>query len=154
MSRTPNRPGDPVKGGSGYKPVHEWKIAEGEGWQHGEIPDPPDDLHDDTIDAWASWFASWWASFWTPDVVPTIRLIAKLHDAAMHGIVIYDQRSGEPRSLDTGDIGKLTALMDKFGMTPYGRKQLLWLAPSAEAEPVTPEVDDELGKKRQARKLA
>lgn len=153
MARSPSKPGEPVKGGSGYKPVNQWTPAPGEGWQHGEIPAPPVGVHDDTVAAWQLWFSSWWASYWTPDVLPGMALVAKLYDAAMHGVVIYDQKSGEPRKLDTGDVGKLTALMDKFGMTPYGRKQLLWLIPESVPEPVA-EIDDELERKRSARKLA
>lgn len=153
MPRQPAHPSEPVKGGSGYKPVNKWVSPEGEGWQHGDIPPCPDDLHDDTEEAWRVWFSSWWAGLWTPDVVPTLNLIAKLYDAAMHGVTIYDQKTGLPRTLDVGDIGKLTQLMDKFGMTPYGRKQLLWTRTETEVEDSAKEsAQDEIARRREARR--
>lgn len=136
MPRQPSKPGEQAKGGSSYKPVHTWTAAPGEGWQHGDVPEPPEALHSDTLDAWQSWFAAWWAAHWTPADLAGIRLVASLYDNVMHG---------------DGKATELTTLMDKHGMTPYGRKQLLWLPPSDEDDEEEPAVPDDLAAKRESR---
>lgn len=112
--------------------------AEKGGWQHGEIPEPPGQLCAESLEVWGTWFAAWWASFWKPEDVPQLRLVITLFDKTTRGEL---------------DPSKLTPYLDRFGLTPKGRQDLRWAPPEAPPAPA-PAVEDELGKKREGRKLA
>ncbi len=121
------------------KPLRDWEPSSGRGWQHGDIPAPPPDLSQESIGAWDAWFKSWWASHWTEGDIPGLRLTIMTFDAVVRG---------------HKKMSDITPLMDSHGITPKGRKQLLWLAPSEgeEEEPGAPAAEDEIEKAREARK--
>ncbi len=117
---------------------HDWSPAEGEGWQHGEVPEHPDGLRSESIVAWRSWFAGWWAAHWAPGDVPQLRLAILTYDRVLRG----DE--------------KVTALgiLDKLGITPKGRQDLRWCPPKgsvSEAEHRA-ELDDLAAKRAERRK--
>lgn len=93
-------------------PERPWRHATGDGWQHGKVPPPPDDLTPAAAEAWRAWFASWWCSFWTPADLPGIRLTVRLYDQVERGEF---QRSSE-----------LRLHMDTYGITEKGRQALRW----------------------------
>lgn len=104
------------------KPVRgEWTPAEGEGWQHGEIPSPPDGLKSETVDAWQTWFGAWFAAHWTRDDLPGLRLVALLYDQVQRGEYI---RATELRQM-----------MDNYGITPKGQQDRRWTRPKAPETP-------------------
>lgn len=90
-----------------------WQPAPGEGWQHGEIPEPPDGLKSESVEAWGLWFGSWWAAHWKPADLPQLRLAIGTYDRVLRG----DE--------------KVTSLgiLDKLGITPKGRQDLRWCPP-------------------------
>ena len=110
------KPKDPAQKRNRMPMVHPWQPAEGEGWQFGEKPEPPDGLMQPTRDAWDLWFDSWWASFWKPADLPQIRLVAQMFD------------KGGRNELGAS---KLLPWLDRLGITPKGRQDLRWLAPTA-----------------------
>lgn len=109
----------------------EWRHALGVGWQHGEVPEPPDGLKAETVEAWSTWMAAWYAAFWTPDDLPALRAMVLLYDQVMRGEY---QRHPE-----------LRLNLDTWGVTPKGQQDRRW-APPLDAEPAKP--------KRPARKRA
>ena len=99
----------------------DWKVAPGVGWQHGEVPDPPDGLLKESRRAWDSWMGSWFASFWIPEDLPGLRQIVRLYDQVERGEF---QRATE-----------LRLQMVAYGMNPEGQQKRHWLpAPSEPAE--------------------
>lgn len=101
----------------------EWRNAPGVGWQHGEVPDPPDGLKIESLDAWATWMGAWYAAFWTPEDLPALRGMVLLYDQVMRGEY---QRHPE-----------LRLNLDTWGVTPKGQQDRRW-APPLEAEPAKP----------------
>lgn len=102
-------------------PAHEWRNAEGRGWRHGPMPDPPPKMTKAAKDAWASWMGSWWAWFWDEDDLPALRQIVRLYDQVERGEF---QRHAE-----------LRIAMDTYGITPKGRAERRWRPPAAESAP-------------------
>jgi hypothetical protein len=104
------------------KPIRgEWKSSEGEGWQYGEIPAPPDGLKQPSLDAWNTWFRAWFAAHWTPDDLPGLRQVIRL----------YDQ-------LERDEFQRATELrlsMDNYGITPKGQQDRRWVRPTPEEVP-------------------
>jgi hypothetical protein len=100
------------------KPVHEWQVAPGVGWQHGEVPSPPDGLMPASLEAWAAWFAAWFAAYWSPVDVPGLRTLVRLYDQVERGEF---QRAGE-----------LRLQMDTYGITPKGQQDRRWRPPQGE----------------------
>lgn len=96
--------------------------APGVGWQHGEVPAPPDGLMPASVDAWDTWLGSWFAAFWSPADVPGLRHMIRLHDQVERGEF---QRSTE-----------LRMTMDTYGVTPKGQQDRRWKPPKVE----TPKV--------------
>lgn len=92
--------------------------AAGVGWQHGEIPAPPDGLMPASTSAWATWMAAWFAAFWTVDDVPGLRQVIRLYDQVERGEF---QRASE-----------LRLQMDTYGITPKGQQDRRWKAPVKE----------------------
>ena len=95
------------------------EAAPGVGWQHGNIPAPPDGLLPASLVAWETWFAAWFAAFWTPADVPGLRHMVRLHDEVERGEF---QRSTE-----------LRMTMDTYGVTPKGQQDRRWKPPVADA---------------------
>lgn len=106
----------------------DWQAAPGVGWQHGEIPPPPTKIRKGAREAWATWFRAWYAAFWTPDMLPGLRIVARLYDAVDRGEY---QRAGE-----------LRLQMDLYGMTAKGQADRRWQPPAdAGAEASSGEAD-------------
>lgn len=96
----------------------DWKATDDVGWQHGEIPDPPDGLKAETLRAWQTWMRSWFASHWTPHDLPGLETT----------ILLYDQ-------VRRGEFTRTTELrqyMDNYGITPKGQQDRHWAAPKPE----------------------
>lgn len=93
----------------------EWRAAEGVGWQHGEMPAPPDGLMPASVVAWETWFAAWFAAHWTPDDLPGLRQLVVIYDQVQRG---EHQRSGECR-----------LWMDTYGISPKGQQDRRWARP-------------------------
>lgn len=111
----PKKPEDRVRRN---KRAVEWTSPAGWGWQHGDVPELElTEPRAATVRAWDAWFASWWAAFWTPGDLPQLQLAAVLFDQVQAGAL---------------DVSKLTPVLDKLGITPKGRKDLLWTIPKEE----------------------
>jgi hypothetical protein len=115
----------------------EWTHAPGSGWQHGEIPDPPDGLRDETKAEWRAWFSTWWSSFWTLDDLSMLRRMAKLLDECER-IEAADWTEKIRPSPPYGEFRQMTL---QFGMTPKARQTLRWLPP--QEKPVEQDDEDE-----------
>lgn len=98
----------------------EWQHAPGEGWQHGDVPDPPDGIKSETREAWETWMSAWYAAFWTPEDLPALRSMLMLYDQVMRGEY---QRHPE-----------LRLNMDTWGITPKGQQDRRWAPPLEEGE--------------------
>jgi hypothetical protein len=122
--RVPKPPG--ARRNSGPLHLGDWRSAPGVGWQHGPRPKPPTGLGDVARATWATWFGAWWASYWEPADVPTLRLVIRLFDRVERG-----EATGVERS-------ELRLWMDTYGITPKGRQDRRWLAPSDETQPPPP----------------
>ena len=97
----------------------EWQPAPPtEGWQHGEIPTPPENLRPQSVDAWTLWFGAWYAARWTPDMVPGLRLVILAYDHVASG-----------HDVKATDRTALHALMRAYGITPDGQAALRWARP-------------------------
>lgn len=94
-----------------------YERTEVEGWQHGEIPSPPDGMKAESVEAWSVWMSAWFAAFWTPADLPGLRRVVRLYDEVERGEF---QRSGE-----------LRLLMDTYGITPKGQQDRRWARPAA-----------------------
>jgi hypothetical protein len=104
----------------------DWQPTAGIGWQHGDIPEPPDGLLAESIDAWQTWMRSWAAAHWTPGDVPSLRVAVLLYDACRRGKL---QRAAE-----------LRLWLDTLGISPKGQQDRRW-QPPAPARPAPPSDD-------------
>lgn len=95
----------------------EWKAAPSSGWQHGEIPEPPDGLKAETRDAWTAWMGAWFAAHWSPEDLPGLRQVIRIYDQVERGEF---QRANE-----------LRLQMDTYGITPKGQQDRRWAKPEA-----------------------
>lgn len=95
----------------------EWKFADG-GWQHGDVPAPPDGLLEASRTAWDVWLRAWFAAHWTPDDLPGLRQLIRLYDQVERGEF---QRASE-----------LRLQMDTYGITPKGQQDRRWTRPVVE----------------------
>lgn len=96
----------------------EWTPAVGVGWQHGEIPSPPDGLLEVSRLAWETWMGSWFAAHWSSEDLPGLVTIVLLYDQVQRGEF---QRANE-----------LRLQMDTYGITPKGQQDRRWARPSEE----------------------
>ena len=99
-------------------PVRGDYVAADGGWQHGDVPPPPDGLMPPSVVAWETWFAAWFAAHWTPDDIPALRQVVRLYDQVERGEY---QRSTE-----------LRLAMDTYGITPKGQQDRRWTRPKPE----------------------
>ena len=105
------------------KPVRgEWRATPGIGWQHGELPVPPDGLKDVSLWAWTAWFQAWFAAHWTPDDLPGLRVVIRLYDEVERG--------------EFTRATELRQMLDNYGITPKGQQERRWERP----KPVEPPV--------------
>lgn len=88
-----------------------------EGWQHGEVPDPPEGLMPASVEAWSTWLGAWFAAHWSPVDLPGLRRVVLLYDQVERGEF---QRSTE-----------LRLMMDTYGITPKGQQDRHWVKPDA-----------------------
>lgn len=95
----------------------EYVEAKAGGWQHGDVPAPPDGLKDASLEAWRVWFSSWFAAHWSPADVPALRHLVGLYDQVERGEF---QRHSE-----------LRLAMDTYGITPKGQQDRRWKQPEA-----------------------
>lgn len=96
----------------------EWLAASAVGWQHGEIPEPPDGLKGETRDAWQAWMSAWFAAHWSPEDLPGLRQVIRIYDQVERGEF---QRANE-----------LRLQMDTYGITPKGQQDRRWKKPEPE----------------------
>lgn len=85
------------------------------GWQHGDVPDPPEGLMPASLEAWATWMAAWFAAHWSLADLPGLRQIVRLYDQVERGEF---QRATE-----------LRLMMDTYGLTPKGQQDRRWAPP-------------------------
>jgi hypothetical protein len=97
----------------------EWQATSSPGWQHGPVPEPPDDLGDESRSAWRAWFAGVAAAHWTPGDLPSLRIVIRLYDAVLDGASAH--------------AGELRLWMDTYGITPKGQQDRRWVG-AAQAE--------------------
>lgn len=118
MPAQPKPPGQRRRRNAGQS---QWKELPAEG-RKGTAPELPDlDWLDDTREWWATIWASPMATVWQPaDVEPLIRL-ARLRDADARG-------EGSVSAL-----AQITALEDRFGLSPKARRALQWEINAAES---------------------
>ena len=96
-----------------------WTYAEGVGWQHGAVPEPPEGLMPASVVAWSTWMGAWFAAFWSPADLPGLRQLVRLYDQVERGEF---QRASE-----------LRLQMDTYGITPKGQQDRRWKPPVVEA---------------------
>jgi len=99
-------------------------VAPGRGWQHGDVPVPPDGLMAASLVAWSVWMGAWFAAFWTPDDVPGLRTVVRLYDQVERG--------------EFHRAAELRLSMDTYGITPKGQQDRRWRPPQVKPEPVVP----------------
>jgi hypothetical protein len=114
----------------------EWQAASGDGWLHGDVPEPPDGLLAASVTAWSTWFGAWWASFWFPEDLPALRQVIRLYDQVERGEF---QRANE-----------LRLQMDSYGITPKGQKENRWVR---QVEPQQPPVREQRDRKASVLKV-
>jgi hypothetical protein len=101
----------------------EWRPADGVGWQHGEVPAPPEGLMPASETAWRTWMGAWFAANWTPEDLPGLRTLVRIYDQVERGEF---QRASE-----------LRLQMDTYGITPKGQQDRRW-SPPVEDKPAAP----------------
>ena len=94
------------------------------GWQHGDVPAPPDGLMAPSVLAWETWMGAWFAAHWIPEDIPGLRQLVRLYDQVERGEF---QRAAE-----------LRLQMDTYGITPKGQQDRRWSPPSAPSAQVAP----------------
>lgn len=98
----------------------EWTATERAGWQHGDVPEPPEGLMPASTDAWQVWMGAWFAAHWTPDDLPGLRQLIRIYDQVERGEF---QRANE-----------LRLQMDTYGITPKGQQDRRWARPVGEKQ--------------------
>jgi hypothetical protein len=121
---TPKRPDERRRRNSGGPIRGEWTSAQGVGWQHGAIPEPPDGLLPSSVEAWDTWFRGWVAAHWGPEDLPALHVLVGLYDHVERGKL---QLAGELRHW-----------MDGYGLTPKGRQDRRWAPPVKDTHVETP----------------
>ena len=116
----------------------EWQAVEGSGWQHGPIPDPPDDIGAAARKTWDTWMKSWWAVHWTPDDLPGLQIVVRLYDqcdlAFRDPTYCYDGQKGTVCINRPNPTTELRQMLDNYGISPKGRQDRRWTRPKDEEE--------------------
>ena len=99
----------------------EVRAIDASGWQHGEIPEPPDGLVKESREAWTLWFGAWYAAHWRPADVPVLRQVIRLYDEVERGMTKKSQ-----------DRAQLHVWLRAYGITPDGQLANRWAAPKVE----------------------
>ena len=97
----------------------DWKLSETAGWQHGELPEPPDGLLEASRAAWETWFRAWWAAHWTPEDLPMLRQVIRLYDKV------------ERNDFTAAELAQYRQLLESYGITPKGQQDRRWKPPEA-----------------------
>jgi len=101
----------------------QWKQLPAEGRKEAAPDLPALDWLDDTREWWATLWASPMATVWQPADVDVLIRLARLRDADARG-------EGSVSAL-----AQITALEDRFGLSPKARRSLQWEISSAENAP-------------------
>lgn len=112
-----------------------WKPAPGAPWA-AEIPEPPADLLEVSVETWESWFRAWFSGHWSEADVPGLRQVIALFDKIERG------------HEDRGDRSELRQLYKAFGLSPEGRNALHWEMPKDRPEPVQGATKKAAGRSR------
>ena len=117
MPAQPKPPGQRRRRNAGQS---QWKQLPAEGSKNA-APDLPDlDWLDSTVEWWETIWASPMATAWQPADVDALIRLARLRDADARG-------EGSVSAL-----AQITALEDRFGLSPKARRALQWEISSAE----------------------
>ena len=111
----------------------DWTPAPGEGWLHGDLPDPPEGLRPAALQAWGAWMRSWVASHWRPEDLPGLYITIRLYDqcdlAFEDPTFCYDGKAGTVCINRPNPVDKLKQYLDVYGITPKGQQDRRWSAP-------------------------
>ena len=120
MPAQPKPPGQRRRRNAGQP---QWKELPVEG-RKGSAPPLPDlDWLDETLEWWDTIWSSPMATVWQPADVDPLTRLARLRDADARG-------EGSPTAL-----AQITALEDRFGLSPKARRNLQWEISAAESAP-------------------
>jgi hypothetical protein len=118
MPAQPKPPGQRRRRNAGQS---QWKQLPAEG-RRGKVPELPDlDWLPDTLEWWETIWASPMATAWQPADMDALVRLARLRDADARG-------EGSVTAL-----AQMTALEDRFGLSPKARRALQWEIASAES---------------------
>lgn len=112
----------------------EWQAAPGLGWQHGDLPDPPEGIGPLARETWYAWFRSWVASHWDQHDLQglnvTIRLFDQCDTAFRDPTYCYETAKGQAVCINRPNpVANLAQYMDRYGLTPKGQQDRRWLRP-------------------------
>lgn len=122
MARAGRPPKDPDKKVNRVPMKYPWNEAPGEGWQHGDIPEPPEGLRPESLEAWEAWFTAWWAAFYQPQDLPQLRLAIQDFDAVVRG---------------QKELVRILPVLDRWGVTEKGRQDNRWKRAAASSQPAS-----------------
>lgn len=110
----------------------EWQPTEAEGWQHGEIPEPPDGLLAVSEEVWKTWFGAWFAAHWTPENVPGLRIVIALYDERERyrldpTLISMKANGDEIVSQKRDPSAELRYWMAEYGISPKGQQDRRWM---------------------------
>ena len=112
---TPTKPDERRRRNTDPPARGEWASADGVGWQHGPIPEPPDGLLAPSVVAWEAWFRGWVAAHWDPQDLPALHVVVGLYDQVERG--------------EFQLVREFRHWMDGYGLTPKGRQDRRWIPP-------------------------
>ena len=98
----------------------EWAPSPDGAWQH-DLPSAPSGVLPASERIWEGWFKAWWAAHWTPDDVPMLRFVLRLHDRVLRG--------------DLKRLPELRQWLDTYGITPKGQQDRRWQRPEPPRPP-------------------
>lgn len=111
MPAQPKPPGQRRRRNAGQS---QWKQLPAEG-RVGDVPPLPDyDWHPETLSWWDAAWSSPMATVWLDADFDGLVRLARLKDADVRG------------ELQTQALGQITALEDRFGLSPKARRGLQW----------------------------
>ena len=111
MPAQPKPPGQRRRRNTGQS---QWKQLPAEG-RNGDAPPLPDaEWSSETLSWWETIWASPMATVWEPSDVDSLVRLARLMDADIRG------------DLPLAGLAQITALEDRFGLSPKARRALQW----------------------------